>query len=80
MGIGTVMDAANILMLAFGKDKANAVAASIEGPVSAFTPASILQMHRHVKFLIDEPAAANLKLSDYYKWVYDRKPEWNRWL
>jgi glucosamine-6-phosphate deaminase len=80
MGIGTVMDAANILMLAFGKDKANAVAASIEGPVSAFTPASVLQMHRHVKFLIDEPAAASLKLSDYYKWVYDRKPEWNRWL
>lgn len=80
MGIGTVMDAANILMLAFGKDKADAVERSVEGAISAFTPASILQMHRHVKFLVDEDAAGKLKLSDYYKWVYERKPEWNKWL
>ena len=80
MGIGTVMDAANILLLAFGKSKANAVSQSVEGPISAFTPASALQLHKHVKILVDEQAASLLKLKDYYRWVYDRKPEWNKWL
>ena len=80
MGIGTVMDAANILLLAFGKSKANAVSLTVEGPISAFTPASALQMHKHVKILIDEHAASLLKLKDYYRWVYERKPDWNKWL
>ncbi len=80
MGIGTIMDAANILLLAFGKSKANAVSQTVEGAISAFTPASALQLHKHVKILIDEQAASLLKLKDYYRWVYERKPEWNKWL
>jgi len=76
MGIGTIMDARMNLMLAFGEGKAEAVAATVEGPVAAIMPASILQHHPAAKVFIDEPAAANLQLADYYRWVYDGKPEW----
>ena len=43
-------------------------------------PASILQMHPVAKSLLDEPAASKLALSDYYRWVYDHKPEWQRFV
>lgn len=78
LGIGTIMDARMNLMLAFGANKAAAVAATVEGPVAAVMPASILQHHPHAKIFIDEPAAAGLKLADYYRWVYDGKPEWQK--
>ncbi len=76
MGIGTIMDARMNLMLAFGKDKAAAVAATIEGPVAAVMPASILQHHPVAKIFIDKAAATKLQLADYYRWVYDGKPGW----
>ena len=78
MGIGTIMDARMNLMLAFGKNKADAVAAMIEGPVAAIMPASILQHHLSAKIFVDEAAAAGLKLADYYRWVYDHKPGWQK--
>jgi glucosamine-6-phosphate deaminase len=78
MGIGTIMDARMNLMLAFGKNKAAAVAASVEGPVAALMPASILQHHPVAKIFIDEAAAAKLQLADYYRWVYDGKPDWQK--
>ncbi len=68
MGIGTIMEAKRIIILAFGENKADAVAAAIEGGISAFCPASILQMHPDVWFFCDEAAAAKLKLKDYYAW------------
>ena len=67
MGIGTIMDARRILLMATGGNKAEAVANMVEGPVSAMCPASILQMHESVTVLIDEPAAAQLKNRDYYE-------------
>jgi glucosamine-6-phosphate deaminase len=67
MGIGTIMDARSILLLATGERKAAAVAAMVEGAVSAMCPASILQMHERVTVLIDEPAAAKLKNREYYE-------------
>jgi len=76
MGIGTIMDARMNLMLAFGEGKADAVAATIEGPVAAIMPASVLQHHPVAKLFIDEAAATKLRLADYYRWVYDGKPEW----
>lgn len=78
MGIGTIMDARMNLMLAFGANKAEAVAATVEGPVAAVMPASILQHHPNAKVFIDEAAAANLKLADYYRWVYGNKPDWQK--
>ena len=78
MGIGTIMDARMNIMLAFGKGKAKAIAATVEGAVTSMLPASILQHHPAAKVFIDEPAASELKLSDYYRWVYDGKPEWQQ--
>ena len=78
MGIGTIMDARMIIMLAFGEAKAEAIAAMVEGPVAAILPASILQHHPVAKIFMDEAAAADLRLSDYYRWVYDGKPAWQK--
>ena len=76
MGMGTILDSRVCLLLAFGSGKAEAIARSVEGPVTAMVPASALQMHRHVHVLLDEAAAANLERLDYYRWVYAHKPEW----
>jgi glucosamine-6-phosphate deaminase len=76
MGIGTIMDARMVLLLAFGDGKTKAVASMVEGPVSSMVPASILQHHPDAKIFIDEAAASALKLSEYYRWVYAAKPGW----
>ena len=78
MGIGTIMDARCVLLLAFGSGKADAVAGMVEGPVTASLPASILQHHPAAKVLIDSPAATALHRADYYRWVYENKPAWQR--
>ena len=80
MGIGTIMDAKTNLLLAFGKGKASAIAKTVEGPLSAMTPASILQNHQTAKVLIDEEAATELRLKEYYQWVYAEKPSWQKGL
>ncbi len=78
MGIGTIMEARMNLLLAFGEGKAKAIADTIEGPITSMVPASILQHHEQAKVFIDEDAASNLKLKDYYKWVYSGKPGWQK--
>jgi glucosamine-6-phosphate deaminase len=78
MGVGTIMDAREILLLAFGPNKAAAIAGAVEGPITAMNPASILQMHPAARCIVDEPAAAKLQRIDYYRWVYDRKPDWQK--
>ncbi len=78
MGVGTIMETRVCLLLAFGKKKAPAVATLAEGPITAMVPASILQMHPRAIVLIDEEAAAELKRADYYRWVFDHKPDWQR--
>lgn len=60
MGIGTIMSAKRIILIATGKNKARAIAAAINGPVAPSMPASILQMHQNVQFLLDEDAASEL--------------------
>ncbi len=79
MGIGTIMEARAIVLLAFGESKADAVAAMVEGPITAMVPASILQMHPVVKVMIDEPAAAKLRKREYYRHVFGHKPDWQQW-
>lgn len=78
MGVGTIMEAKHCLVLALGAGKAAAVAAAVEGPITANCPASILQMHRRCTLIIDEAAATKLQRADYYRWVYDHKPAWQR--
>jgi len=78
MGLGTIMDARECLLLAFGLKKARAVAAAVEGPLTAINPASILQMHPNVRVCLDNAAATKLKRADYYRRVYENKPGWQR--
>jgi glucosamine-6-phosphate deaminase len=78
MGVGTIMDARQVLLLAFGGKKADAIAAAVEGPITAMNPASILQMHPVAKCIIDEAAATRLTRTEYYRWVYDQKPAWQK--
>lgn len=75
-GLGTIMDAYAIVLVANGEAKADAIAAIVEGPMSAFWPGSILQLHPRVTVVIDEAAAQKLTLSDYYTYTYDHKPDW----
>lgn len=60
-GIGTIMKAKNILLIATGSNKAQAVKDMIEGPVDVNCPASILQKHQDVIVIVDEAAASLLK-------------------
>lgn len=75
-GLGTILRARHLVLLAFGEGKADAVAAAVEGALSATTPASAVQMHAHVTVIIDEAAASKLKRADYYRYAYNNKPEW----
>jgi glucosamine-6-phosphate deaminase len=61
MGVGTVMDAKEIILLANGENKANAIEAALEGPITAMCPATIVQMHRNVFVLLDKQAGSKLK-------------------
>ena len=61
MGIGTVMAARKVLLLATGKDKAEIVKQSFFGPVTPMVPASILQFHPDVTVIVDEAAASLIK-------------------
>lgn len=76
MGIGTIMEARMNLLLAFGENKACAIAEAVEGPVTSSNPASALQLHPVVKVCLDELAATGLKRADYYRWVDANKPAW----
>ncbi len=75
-GLGTILDAGHLVLIATGAAKADAVAAAVEGPVSAFCPASVLQLHPHVTLVVDELAADQLKLADYYRFAAANKPDW----
>lgn len=66
-GLGTISAARELVLLAFGAAKAEAVAGAVEGPVSASLPGSVIQLHPEVTVLVDEAAAAGLRYADYYR-------------
>ena len=74
MGVATIMEARHCLLLAYGKGKSAAIAAAVEGPITASCPASILQMHPRCTLIIDEAAASQLARAEYYRFVYQNKP------
>jgi len=75
MGVGTILEAQKILLLANGESKADAVAQAIEGPVTSMITASALQLHPDVMYIVDRPAAAALRMSDYYDWIQAKMPD-----
>ena len=60
LGIKNMMQARRIVLVAKGKNKAAIVKRMLEGPVTTAVPASILQLHPHCEFLLDEAAASLL--------------------
>jgi len=75
-GLGTILRARHIVLLAFGEGKAAAVAGAVEGPLSATLPGSAIQLHPHATVVVDEAAASQLARTDYYRYAYDNKPDW----
>jgi len=71
MGIGTILEARKIILLATGAAKAAAVAKSIEGPIASAVSASALQLHPEVTFIVDEEAASQLTQREYYRRVLE---------
>jgi len=74
MGVGTILEAKQLLLLANGENKAWAVGAAIEGPVTGMVTASALQMHPSAMVFMDDPAAGQLKMREYYDWIEERRP------
>ena len=68
------MEARELVLVANGENKADAVAKMIEGPVSHMVTASALQMHPNAKVFVDEPATEQLQMREYYDWVQAKKP------
>lgn len=66
MGVGTILDAAQCLLLAVGAGKASAIRMAVEGPVTSQVTASALQLHRQATVVLDEEAAAWLQRREYY--------------
>jgi glucosamine-6-phosphate deaminase len=75
-GVGTILEARHVVLIATGASKADAVARAVEGPVSAMVPASALQLHPHATVLVDEDAASRLTLAAYYRETFAAKPPW----
>ena len=61
MGVGTIMEARMLLLLASGPNKAEAVKKTVEGPITAMCPASIMQLHPKAVAIIDQEAAKYLE-------------------
>jgi glucosamine-6-phosphate deaminase len=75
-GLGTIQRARHLLLVATGEAKAEAIAAAVEGPLTASCPASVLQLHPHATVLLDPGAAKLLERREHYREVYDSKPDW----
>jgi glucosamine-6-phosphate deaminase len=60
MGIATILEARHLLLIATGREKAAAIAAAIDGPLTSACPASSLRLHDSVRIICDEAAASAL--------------------
>lgn len=72
-GIGTILEARRLVLVAQGAAKADAIARAVEGPMSSFCPASALQQHPAAMVIVDVEAASKLQLADYYRYVWEHK-------
>jgi len=69
MGIGTILEAKKVVLLAIGENKAQAVVDMVQGPLTAHCPASALQLHPNVVVIIDEAAASKLDNVEFFKHI-----------
>jgi glucosamine-6-phosphate deaminase len=74
MGVGTILEARKLVLVASGKGKAKAIAQTVEGPVTSMVTASALQLHKDAVVIVDEEGAADLEMREYYEFIYAAKP------
>jgi glucosamine-6-phosphate deaminase len=67
IGLGTIGEARALLLLAFGKEKAQMIAQAVEGPLTSAIPASSIQLHPNAVVILDQEAAGDLKFKKYYQ-------------
>ncbi len=73
-GLGTISSARHLVLIATGQHKAAAIAAAVEGPLTASCPASVLQLHPRATVVVDEAAAVRLQNADFYRYTREYKP------
>lgn len=76
LGVGTILEAKELLVLATGTRKSAIAAKAIEGPMTAMVSASAIQIHPSCKVIVDEEAAAALQGRKDYKWQFEHDPDW----
>ena len=79
MGVGTILQAREVILLATGQEKASIIAKAVEGPITSMVSASALQLHPSCKVIVDEPAAEELLGREYYDFVFANEPEWDQY-
>lgn len=77
-GLGTILRARHLVLLAFGESKAEALAGAVEGPLTASLPGSAVQLHPRVTVIVDEAAASRLVHADYYRYAWAHRLDWER--
>lgn len=77
MGIGTILDAKNLLMIVNGSKKADMVAKCLEGPITSQITATAIQLHSgEITVVLDEAAASKLANYNHYKHVENIKRQY----
>lgn len=77
MGVGTILESKECILLATGEEKADVIAQAVEGPVTSMISASALQLHPSCHVIVDEAAATKLQNKDYYRWIFENEPDWD---
>ena len=76
MGVGTILEARKVIMLATGRNKSEILAKAVEGPITSMISATALQLHPSCTVIVDEDAASLLTEKEYYRWIFQNEPQW----
>ena len=76
MGVGTILECKQCVLLATGGDKADIVAKAVEGPITSMISATALQLHPACTVIVDEQTASKLEHIEYYRWIFQNEPHW----
>jgi glucosamine-6-phosphate deaminase len=77
-GLGTILRAHHLVLLAFGEAKAETVAGAVEGPLTSRLPGSVIQLHPRVTVIVDEAAGSRLDYADYYRFAWEHRLDWEK--
>jgi len=76
MGVGTILEARQLLVVVTGDTKAEILAKAVEGPITSMVSATAIQLHEKCQVICSESASVKLQGKDYYNWIFANEPEW----